>query len=99
MILSSMFLCSGAMAEIIKRDSTTPPDKWDGVNSTLDRKNPEKLKVMYKDQFRCWQHGNLIVDESYWKLSESKIKSLLTKEGKDIFVFEYGETFCMYRRG
>lgn len=101
-LLVSTVLISGlATAEVSLHDSRTAPDNG-GIEFTkvLEKKNPEKLKTMYgKDQFRCWQFGELIVDESDWYLSQSKKSSVLNKKGKNLYTFDYGETFCMYVQG
>jgi hypothetical protein len=101
LIATSVFASGIAIAEVSLHDSKTAPDSMgSALTKALDKKNPEKLKTMYgKDQFRCWQYGDLIVDERDWKLSQSGKAGLLKKNGKNLYTFDYGETFCMYVQG
>ena len=101
LVVTTVFATSMAVAEVSLHDSKKAPDtNGVGFAKVLEKKNPEKLKTMYgKDQFRCWQYGDLIVDESDWGLTQSKKSSLLKKKGKDLYTFDYGETFCMYVQG
>jgi hypothetical protein len=101
-VVACMIFGSGVvMAEVELHDSKRSPDNGSGMIKALDKKNPERTKTMYgKDQFRCWQYGDLIIDESDWQLSQSKKSSLLNKKGgKGLYMFDYGETFCMYMQG
>lgn len=47
---------------------------------------------------RCWQKGELIVNESGLELAEGNELSGLefSKKGRKIRAYQYGETFCMY---
>jgi len=45
---------------------------------------------------RCWQEGELIVAENGWDLIDSKGAALMTQGGKQMSVYAFGETFCMY---
>jgi len=45
---------------------------------------------------RCWQEGELIVAENGWDLIDSKASALMIQNGKQMSVYAFGETFCMY---
>lgn len=47
---------------------------------------------------RCWQRGELIVNETDLKLTTGNKTSDLkfSKKDKKIRIYQYGETFCMY---
>ena len=46
--------------------------------------------------FRCWQYGELIVAESGYEAPSSAGKALLSKQGKQLTGFDFGETFCLH---
>jgi len=46
---------------------------------------------------RCWQKGQLISNDRGWKPLDKKAISASFKNGsQDMFLYEFGETFCIY---
>lgn len=45
---------------------------------------------------RCWQEGELIVAENKWDLIDQKTSAFMVQDGKEMSVFNFGTTFCMY---
>lgn len=57
---------------------------------------PVKNKAPDLSQFRCWQQGQLIIDEvNFIPLDPSSL--LLLKQGNTkLRAYDYGETFCLF---
>ncbi len=46
---------------------------------------------------RCWQEGQLISNDRGWKPNDKQAISASFKNGsQDMFLYEFGETFCIY---
>ena len=45
---------------------------------------------------RCWQEGELIVAENDWDLIDEKVSAFMVQNGKEMSVYNFGTTFCMY---
>ena len=45
---------------------------------------------------RCWQEGELIVAENEWDLIDQKASAFMVQDGKEMSIYNFGTTFCMY---
>ena len=46
---------------------------------------------------RCWQEGQLISNDRGWKPQDSKaIAATFKSDTQDMFLYQFGETFCIY---
>lgn len=59
-------------------------------------KQTDDIGIEHKSQFRCWQHGQLIVDKTNL-VSPTVLSAHLVGQGNSTLkTYDFGETFCLY---
>jgi len=60
--------------------------------------NKQKVETQV-NTMRCWQNGELILAEHKWMNTVAANPILINKKQQKMYVYDYGETFCMYLGG
>ena len=86
-------------SEIIRHENFKAKPEMNNV-TIIDRPDLHNSDYIYKkNQLRCWQDGDLIVVENGWQPTEGYKKVIMSKENKNLYFYDYGETFCLYTEG
>ncbi len=96
-------LASGSCLADVTTNQEAKPDDWNRsvqLQPMNSQQSSNGSTVFSKEnQLRCWQHGDLIVLENDYKPVDPAKGRLLSRGGKDLHAFDYGETFCIYLGG
>lgn len=101
-VLLSLLLgiACGAQAELERLPSSVIlPEKKPTIRNVGPAVTQKSIKDYSLDKnqlFRCWQYGQLIVAENGFRGPGPAGQTLLSKNGKRLTGFDFGETFCLY---